>query len=322
MENLPADVLRKTALELGPRDVLSLCLTNRKFKESVCNSAAFWRNKIQIDHPNQTSLINLTKMFQENPKDLYMILTMNSKIVEISRYTFPFLYEEFKDEEEIEDGNQMFLDALNEILNVKTEKGKDFILKNMIKRGDVLHIEWVGDYRNDGKFMWDGEKAVNLDINDDDYGSVPSSFSFPEFRPDYFGASIDHNNIVRLSPEKMEEAIQNFSVNTQTSYITDKYGNKFPVKLSFDNVDEKDLKVKFGKIFFSNGRDYLDYEPDEKVLLLHVPSGGSSYSSKEGSRHEIRFGYPEWKDAIVSIVPSWGTSYEWKGDTLNVVTKR
>ena len=309
MENLPADVLRKTALELAPRDVLSLCLTNKKFKEAVCNSAAFWRNKIQIDYPNQPHFRNL---FQNNPKDLYMVLTMNSKIVEITKEEFPDLYQEFG-QEYFEDVSEDLTIWLSKDLN--SEKGKLFIDEKMIKRGDVLHIGWVSDYRNEGKLIWDGEKAVNLDIEDDDYGSVPSSFSFPEFRPDYFNQSIDHNNIVRLNDEKAQELISNFDEETQTSYITDRNG-KYSVKLDHDI---ENLKIYFGKIFFNINRDYLEYDSDENVLILKVPYGTYSGGSKSTYfYYNIEFAYPEWKNAIVSIVPDARTTYYWDENTLKV----
>ena len=62
-------------------------------------------------------------------------------------------------------------------------------------RGDVLvSVEHAG-YRNVGKAMWDGHKAVKLDGSLDDYGSVSECFKVgSEFAADHWSAcGIDHN---------------------------------------------------------------------------------------------------------------------------------
>ena len=64
-----------------------------------------------------------------------------------------------------------------------------------IRRGDVVHVG-DDDYRNMGKYLWDGKKAIELDYTIDDYGALPSSFTLNEFPdPRYFNESIDHNTI-------------------------------------------------------------------------------------------------------------------------------
>jgi hypothetical protein len=81
----------------------------------------------------------------------------------------------------------------------------DPISKRM-KRGDVLHNVSMGDYRNDGKFIFDGEKlcypynepfAETADPDDpdpDEYGYVPKSFlAINEFPVRYWSEIIDHN---------------------------------------------------------------------------------------------------------------------------------
>lgn len=66
-----------------------------------------------------------------------------------------------------------------------------------IRRGDVVRIKDLG-YRNDGKFMWDGEKAVSLIYDIDEYGSLPSCFTVlnGEFTLDWWEHTISHNSIV------------------------------------------------------------------------------------------------------------------------------
>lgn len=304
MENLPVDVIRQASLELSPRDVLSLCLSKKSFAKAICNSDVFWRNKIIVDYPKQVYPL---RFYKETPKRLYMILTLNSKIIELDEN------KGLKNEEY----DNSDIDAL-EIMAAKMTKfiGKNIIIYGqLLKRGDVLHLSWGSDYRNDDKFLWDGEKVVLLDYKNDDYGSVPKEFAFPEFRPEYFSESIKHNNIVRLSDEKVNEVVKNFNVETQTSFVTDKY-NKYLVKI---NTDISHVTIKFNKIILM--KDYLDYDTEDKIFILYMDSlSSSSYSGKVRHTSTVTF-TPEWKAAIISIIPkSPSTSYIWEGDTLQVIT--
>lgn len=68
------------------------------------------------------------------------------------------------------------------------------------KYGDVICVtnsENYG-YRNDGKYMWDGENVIDLDYEHDDYGTVSSKFLVgKDFNTAmYWSDSIDHNSIV------------------------------------------------------------------------------------------------------------------------------
>lgn len=65
----------------------------------------------------------------------------------------------------------------------------------LLEWGDI--IDNINDkYRNDPLFMWNGEKAVLLCTDIDDYGLVPNEFivSKDEFSPNYWENVISHNN--------------------------------------------------------------------------------------------------------------------------------
>ncbi len=303
MENLPTDVIRQASLELSPRDVLSLCLSKKSFAKAICNSGVFWRNKIIVDYPKQVYPLHL---YKEMPKRLYMMLTVNSKIIELDENKV--LKNEEYDNSDIDSFKVM-------AANMTKFIGKNTIINGqLLKRGDVLHLSWGNTYRNDDKFLWDGEKVVLLDYENDDYGSVPKEFSFPEFRPEYFSESIAHNNIVRLSDEKVNEVIKNFNVETQTSFVTDRY-NKYLVKI---NTDIFHATIKFNTIIM---KDYLDYDTEDKIFILYMDSlSSSTYSEKVRHTSTVTF-TPEWKAVIISIIPnSPSTTYIWEGDTLEVTT--
>ncbi len=82
-----------------------------------------------------------------------------------------------------------------------------------IRRGDVIHLESMGDYRNDGLWIYDGTNFHDLYNEIDDYGSVPSSFCIPEFPPWYWQDIIVHNSIVwfdqtQIADQMLEENVQ------------------------------------------------------------------------------------------------------------------
>ena len=76
-----------------------------------------------------------------------------------------------------------------------------------LKRGDFLSLEPNEDrYRNEGLYIWDGKKAVELDDTIDEYGALPRSFmvSDTEFNPHYWVQGMAHNGIFWLAPEILQ----------------------------------------------------------------------------------------------------------------------
>jgi hypothetical protein len=295
MEKLYPDIIRKIALELSPKDVISLCLCNKHFNKII--NSDFWRNKILIDYPKQTYFLFL---YQNLPKNLYKILNMKSKIVEI-------------DIIDIGDYDEDDKEKAKTIAKFIT---KDFIYKNYLKRGDVLHLPWLNTYRNEGKFLWDGNQAIILNYLGDDYGSVPKEFTFPEFSPDYFSESISHNNIVRLTAEKIKEVVDNFDINTQKSYITDKY-NRYEVIL---DSEEWNLDIKFSKIFLD--KDYLDYDVNRKHFILEPGVIITGRFTEDYDKQDLKVS-SKWKDSIITVKTRFpNTIYKWIEDALETVTYR
>jgi len=308
MEELPVDVLRKTALNLSPRDIISLCLTKSKFNEQVCNSKYFWRNKILLDYSRQTYDPTL---YKENPKRLYMILSMDSKVIEIPVRGFEQLTRLAYEPDNI----HLVTTMANEITKYITPK---FIYKSNLRRGDVLHLSWRSKFRNDGNFMWDGEKAVVLHYDPMyEYGMVPKEFRFPEFRPNYFLRSITYqNDIIWIDSSKTQEINENFNIETQTSSITDKYG-KYEVSLlyseNFINLNDM-VEIKFSKVFFD--KDYLLHPFEQKLYFFTDIELFATYNI-DGAEYKLRFN-KKWKDSIISVTPKPGSTYEWIEDDLYI----
>jgi len=66
-KDLPGDIKRKIAIELSPPDLVSFCMTNKKYNADVCNDQGFWRLKLQRDFPYRKYGLKF-----DDAKDTYM----------------------------------------------------------------------------------------------------------------------------------------------------------------------------------------------------------------------------------------------------------
>jgi hypothetical protein len=72
-------------------------------------------------------------------------------------------------------------------------------------RGDIVHFENVGDYRNAGTSIFDGEQLQHLESEPDEYGNTPRSFHIKDFpRTDYWSHNITYNSYVWLDTERLD----------------------------------------------------------------------------------------------------------------------
>ena len=147
------------------------------------------------------------------------------------------------------------------------------------KRGDVIIVKSQAGYRNRGKVMWDGNKAISLDFEDDDYGSVPKEFKVgEEFSPyhwslydDKVGAIIDHNRIIRVKfnseiAKKMNAFVKKCakqdikdeleSYEDYETFIFEFKGQKWAVIVNIENDWQQEKALKFNTLD-SNGEGVL-----------------------------------------------------------------
>lgn len=98
-------------------------------------------------------------------------------------------------------------------------------------RGDIVHLEECGEYRNSGKAIWDGSKLISLHYDIDDYGSVPPEFTVgDEFKADHWLEVVDHNEIVWVDVSKYREELLNNLSPLGTFFETDL--GKFTIRVS------------------------------------------------------------------------------------------
>lgn len=87
-----------------------------------------------------------------------------------------------------------------------------------LRRGDLIGLSPFMGYRNDGTFIFDGQKAIELAEEPDEYGSVPGIFSVPdEFPVRYWLNLITHNNYVPFHPERWSDQLEKNLFTFETS---------------------------------------------------------------------------------------------------------
>ena len=231
------DVDKIILTKLSYKDLLSACQTS-SYLSKICDND-LWRKKIAIDFPLRGKYLyfpDYIKLYKENPRKLYDIINQKSKMIVLNEQEFPELAKAVDGDEDSPEVialiNDYVLPRVNEL---------------PLLRGDVIRLDWFENYRNNGNFLWDGEKIVNLlyDYNIDEYGSISKEFAFPEFPLDHFFNTIDHNNIIWLSSNVIREIKRNFipvKVDEDlklfgTSIISDKYES---YRVEFVNEEEVD----------------------------------------------------------------------------------
>lgn len=82
MEKIPIDIRRNIALNLSPKDLISLCAASKDiFYKGICNDNVFWRLKITQDYPEIMEYYKGKVL--KNPKDTYIrTFSKISKIIE------------------------------------------------------------------------------------------------------------------------------------------------------------------------------------------------------------------------------------------------
>lgn len=268
MLTLPRDLIRYLASFLLHSDILKFWQTCTYVKESI--NANFWLNKSLTDYPLKLKYLSEVCRDGMSNKNLYVYLNERSQIFNIYH------------------------------IKLKQFDENEFQLPLNLRRGDVIQFGSRPIFRNENKLIWIGEKLIDLDYSKDDYGSVPSEFCFPEFSPNYFIDSIVHNTYINFSEEKLKQLQNNFNVETQTSYVTDKYSR---YECSIASIHQS-VFFRFSKICT---KLLLEYN-DGKINII-VPT----WINKDVSRILITFN-DEWKDAVTEI--KFAGLYEWKLNKL------
>lgn len=141
------------------------------------------------------------------------------------------------------------------------QKAKMFTIEDArdILRGDIIDLKRL-------KNIWDGEKEITI-WGDADFDAdvphivIPQSMRFPEFPIDHFSEASYSDYRIYLSPDKIQELIDNFDEYTQISVITDKY-NTYKLKIHAPVYDDDAQGA--------NARDFDYYLHLTKEMLRNI----------------------------------------------------
>lgn len=88
-------------------------------------------------------------------------------------------------------------------------------------RGDLISNQGIG-YRNNGIFIYDGDKVTDLYYNEDDNGSISPEYKLiTEFPIGYWYSKIEHNDYGWIDPYKLDviNIYRNINDNNDIKYI-------------------------------------------------------------------------------------------------------
>ena len=171
---LPNDVLSQLLSFVPYRNLVNICRTHKKFA-LICSTEQFYRQRIEREYPNFTKAKHLT--FEQFYKMLKRYESNEARMFEIPNSVYFSTY------------NVDYDDVLN--IDELNEKVLPFAKANFpVRRGDLIHLESEGSYRNDGKYIYDGEKFIELEFDIDDYGAIPKEFKIMDedltFNPNHW----------------------------------------------------------------------------------------------------------------------------------------
>lgn len=172
-----------------------------------------------------------------------------------------------------------------------------------IKFGDLVYNVEVGGYRNDGLYIYDGEKLLDLDNKKDDYGHLPQKFRVLEkhpthdfiIPPTYWAGcggqrGVDHNSIVWFDhTQKRNELLGNITYGklkcgkyaVYTFCVLD--GQKYMIVYNFQG--DEDAEYKYNEETFELGDQlkqqlitkFRGYLESDKTICFWCSSWDDTY---------------------------------------------
>ena len=265
-------VILEILKRLEPKDLVSFGQLNHEFQE-LLKKDEIWDALLKRDFPADYDQKPKTLTYQQYYIETYQLKIqleqehpLMTKPDDMSWRIFQTRTERaFRLDLNIEDLNLLPANSVEEVceLNQMTEEElADLMTKylvgshqdHLLFRGDVVWLNQL-DYRNDGRFFWDGHQVILQDYDTDDYGMVPSIFLIPtEFNPMHFQSVEKHNNFIWFDLAKHQLEISQ----------TLKGGNLFGHACVFATCHDH------GRLYYVIFRDEEEDEDDPKKTLKKV----------------------------------------------------
>lgn len=158
------------------------------------------------------------------------------------------------------DTNEITPSQLNIILHILLNKHAD------LRRGDIIFVQPQLGYRNDGKYIYDGEHILELADEPDDYGTIPEEFQAGEFPPMYWVNLIVHNSYI---PFNVAHHLPNLNINN-VKVLPENNGEFCHLFIPF-NINGKKLAIINADRVICNGNDLAGLANDfiEQLKYQH-----------------------------------------------------
>ena len=171
--DLPYELQFEILLRLPFEEVVGYCQLNLAAAE-VCRSPVFWNLKARQDFGSRANPYPITGT---NPVAQYLWIRSQLPRPEgRAKVHHLFLGED-------EDFTEW---ALHELRRQRAD----------LRRGDFVLNDAETGYRNQGKYIFDGQRIRDLEDYPDDYGSIPEEFQAGDFPPMYWVDILDHNTYI------------------------------------------------------------------------------------------------------------------------------
>ncbi len=147
--------------------------------------------------------------------------------------------------------------------------------KEDLQRGDIIEVKELAGYRNDGKYIYDGKKAIPLDTDIDEYGCIPKEFKvLDKFPPRYWEKEITHNMFIWLNidDDQIKEMLKNLKRDKTFEYEATIYGERVNGKTL---KTEKRVQIYHTWIknkYANDGKLYILLAADEEEGKEHTLS--------------------------------------------------
>jgi len=189
-------------VKLPIQDLMRMCQVNRRIA-NLCRDPFLWKERLRYFFPDYP-ILSSAKIKDYRQCYIYMTKFYKPETDRAEQIEIPTSLFSVESEDNLPSEDEI-VERLNQ--DVKIQR---YLEEANVRRGDIVHLEVYGDYRNDGKFIYDGENLVPLNTEIDEYGSIPNEFRvIDEFPIRYWENVIEHNSIVPFDPIKYIDDIRN-----------------------------------------------------------------------------------------------------------------
>ena len=174
-----------------------LSMVNKKFNK-LCLSEEhyFLRFTSEYPHINKSKSLSYEKIY----KMCKHLENDRAKIINVPKTLYKTDPDMDPDDEDMETLNNAIL---------------PYVLDQGANRGDIIYIGTKEGYRNENKYVFDGDKIIHLSYEPDEYGCIPYGFEILDddltFSAIYWLDVIAHNRIFRWDTKPyLDQLIKNF----------------------------------------------------------------------------------------------------------------